>query len=326
MKTIQVLFTGGTIGMRRDDRGVAVPGVTGAEIFAAIPDLAEICHVQAEDWASLPSCQMTPDRMWALYQRVQQAVADPAISGVVITHGTDTLEETAYFLDLLVDSPKPIVVTGAMRTQSELSWDGPANLAAALRVAASDQAAGYGTMVVVGETILAAAEATKTHTEDLGTFQSPNFGPLGIVDNGKVLFYRRPFMQQHIPAPRLEERVDLIKMVAGADDRFFRFSVDSGAKGIVLEALGRGNVPPAVVPGVAYAQDHGVPVVLVSRCLRGRVLNTYGYEGSGDQLRRLGVIFADHLVGQKARIKLMLALGYTQDYAQIKEIFEAGRY
>lgn len=326
MKTIHLLFTGGTIGMRRDERGVAVPGVTGEEIVASAGNLGQSCRVVSEDWAQLPSCQMTPERLWALYRRVREVVADPRVSGVVITHGTDTLEETAYFLDLLVDTEKPIVVTGAMRTQSELSWDGPANLAAAVRVAASDDARGYGTMVVLNETILAAAEATKTHTEDLGTFQSPNFGPLGIVDNGRVLFYRRPYVQQHIPAERVEEQVDLFKMATGMNDRLLRYAVDSGSRGIVLEALGRGNVPPAVVPGVAYAQEKGVPLVLVSRCLRGRVLNTYGYEGSGDELRSLGAIFADHLPGQKARIKLMLALGYTQDRDKIQALFEGGRY
>lgn len=311
--------------MKKDYRGVSVPGLKVDEIVGAA-ELGHICKVEVDEWGSIPSGHMTVEKLWDLSERIRDYLDKPHIAGVVVTHGTDTLEETAFFLDLLIESEKPIVVTGAMRSQSELSWDGPSNLASAVRVALSPSARNYGTMVVLNETILAAAEANKTHTDELGTFQSPNFGPLGIVDNGQVLFYRRPFMNHFVPATRVESKVDLFKMGIGMDDRLIRYAVDSGAKGIVLEAFGRGNIPPGVVPGVAYAGEKGVPVVVASRCLKGRVLNTYGYEGSGDQLRRLGAIFADQLSGQKARIKLMLALGCTNDVSKIKEIFEEGRY
>jgi L-asparaginase len=306
--------------------GAAVPALSGEQLIATVTGLQPDIQVQATDYARLPGPHVTPKVMWDLTQVVRGALADPDVAGVVLTHGTDTLEETAYFLELLLDSEKPVVLTGAMRSASELGFDGPANLRDAILVAASPAARGRGVLVCLNEQILAASEATKTHTEEAGTFQSPNFGPLGIVDMGKVLFYRQPVFRQRIAPTWLEDRVDLFKMYAGADERFLRYAVDTGAKGIVIEALGRGNVPPAVVPGIAYAIDQGLPVVITSRALRGRVLDTYGYEGAGKGLRQLGVIFADHLSSPKARLKLMLALGVTRDLGELRRCFEEGRY
>lgn len=326
-KVVQVIFTGGTISMEVDPAlGAAVPTRSGQQILASVPYLDGHIEARVLDYAQLPGPHMTPKIMWDLTATVRRCLEDPAIDGVVVTHGTDTLEETAYFLGLLLDSEKPVVFTGSMRNASELGYDGPANLRDAILVAASPAARGMGVLVCLNEQILAAAEATKTHTEEAGTFQSPNFGPLGIVDQGRVLFYRRPIFPQTIPATRVEERVDLFKMYAGADDRFIRYAVETGSRGLVIEALGRGNVPPAVVPGIAYAIEKGLPVVITSRALRGRVLDAYGYEGAGKGLRQMGAVLADHLNSQKARIKLMLALGAAEGPAQVREVFEAGRY
>lgn len=325
--TIQIIFTGGTISMEIDPHvGAAVPTLSGQQILSTVTHLDERVHCRSYDYGQLPGPHVTPQIMWHLAGVIRQHLADPMVTGLVVTHGTDTLEETAYFMDLVLDTEKPVVFTGAMRNASELGFDGPANLRDAILVAAAPAAQGMGVLVCLNETILAAAEATKTHTEEQGTFQSPNFGPLGIVDNGRVLFYRRPVLRQTIPAQRLEEPVDLFKMYAGADDRLLRYAVDTGSKGLVIEALGRGNVPPAVVPGIAYALDKGLPVVITSRAVRGRVLDTYGYEGAGRSLRQMGVIFADHLNSQKARIKLMLALGATHDPSKVRGFFEEGRY
>ena len=306
--------------------GAAVPALGGKEILATVDHLDPSIRIRTYDFGQYPGPHMTPAIMWDLAHLVRRFLADPAIDGVVITHGTDTLEETAYFLELLIDSPKPVVFTGSMRNASELGYDGPANLRDAIAVAACPAAQGLGVLVCLNEQILAASEATKTHTEEAGTFQSPNFGPLGIVDMGKVLLYRRPIFRRHVPATQLVGPIDLFKMYTGADDRFLRYAVDTGARGLVIEALGRGNVPPAVVPGIAYAREKGLPVVLTSRALRGRVLDAYGYEGAGKRLRQLGVIFADHLNSQKARLKLMLVLGVTGDPAEIRSFFEEGRY
>ncbi|MDF2628130.1 MAG: L-asparaginase [Symbiobacteriaceae bacterium] len=326
-KTILIIFTGGTISMQIDPKvGAAVPTLSGQQILATVSHLDPHITTRVLDYGQLPGPHVTPQIMWDLAQVVRGQLADPSIDGVVITHGTDTLEETAYFLDLVLDSEKPVVVTGAMRNASELGFEGPANLRDSILVAACDDAQGLGVLVCMNEQILAASEATKTHTEEAGTFQSPNFGPLGIVDSGRVLFYRRPILSETIPATRVEDRVDLFKMYTGADDRFIRFAVDSGSQGLIIEAMGRGNVPPAAAAGIEYALSKGLPVIITSRALRGRVLDSYGYEGAGKRLRNAGVIFGDFLNSQKSRIKLMLALGATHDPAKVRRYFEEGHY
>jgi L-asparaginase len=241
---------------------------------------------------------------------------------VVVTHGTDTLEETAYLLDLTVASEKPVVFVGAMRNSSEIGWDGPSNLLAAGRVASSEAARGLGVLVVMNETILAAGEATKTHTESFDSFQSPDFGPLGVVDKGEVIIRRSSLNRLHIATEKIAEPVWLLKTAAGFDSTLIDACLDAGAKGLVIEALGRGNIPPDSVRGIERALSENVAVVLTSRCLRGRVYESYGYAGGGKHLRNLGVIFADFLNGQKARIKLALALGLTDDPSEIRALLE----
>lgn len=324
---VRLIATGGTISMRVDAAaGGNVPQLTGREIVGTVPGIDRVARLEVEEFGRFPGPHMTPERMWELRARVLAAIAD-GVDGVVVTHGTDTIEETAYLLDRALPPEVPVVITGAMRSSSELSWDGPLNLMSAVRVAASPEARGRGTMVVMDERIIEGAEVVKTHTEESGTFASPNWGPLGLTDKGHVLFYRdsrrRPTLSPEAPATP----VDLVKVVAGADSRLLDASRESGARGIVLEALGRGNVPPAVVPGVRRWTEAGRPVVVTSRSQRGRVLDTYAYEGGGHQLREMGAIFADHLTGQQARIELMLALGvYGGDVERVRAVIEAGRY
>jgi L-asparaginase len=239
----------------------------------------------------------------------------------VITHGTDTLEETAFLLDLTLDGDKPVVFCGAMRTVSEPGWDGPANLLAAVRTAVDPQAAGRGVLIAVGEEIHAAAEATKWHTQSLAAFRSAH-GPLGVVERGHVLFQRPPFRRARLPARHLVSEVDLHTMATGVDDALLRASVARGARGLVLAATGCGNVPPSVLPGLRAALASRIPVVMVSRCAEGRVVAAYGYEGGGKMLRELGVIFGQDLPGAKARIKLMVALGVTSELETIRAWFE----
>lgn len=324
---VLLLATGGTISMQRDAaRGGAVPRLTGAEILATLPGVEEVARVEVREFGRYPGPHMTIDRMWELRAAILQALAED-YAGVVVTHGTDTIEETAYLLDRSIGDGKPVVITGAMRNSSELSWDGPANLMAGIEVAVAPESRGRGTMVVMDEEIVQGAEVVKTHTEAAGTFRSPNWGPLGVTDKGRVLFYResrrKPTLAPHVPAVP----VDLVKIVAGMDARLLEASLDTGARGIVLEALGRGNVPPDVVPGVRRWTEAGRPVVITSRSLRGRVLDTYAYPGGGHELREMGAIFADHMTGQQARIELMLAIGvHGGDVEAIRNVVEAGRY
>ncbi|MDP3830696.1 MAG: asparaginase, partial [Ignavibacteriaceae bacterium] len=170
--------------------------------------------------------------------------------------------------------------------------------------------------------INAASEVTKTHTDDIETFHSLDFGALGFVQNNRVIFNRLPRKLEILETEKIENKVDLIKCYAGMDDKFFRFSADGGTKGIVVEALGVGNVPPQAFEGIKYAVEKGIPVVLVSRCPAGETLDIYGYPGAGKWLHQMGVIFADYLNGQKARIKLMLALGKATDLSTLKKLFE----
>jgi L-asparaginase len=322
-RCVHVLFTGGTISMRIDPgTGAAVPALSGEEIVARVHGLRKEARLTLEDYARLPGPHVTPEWMWLLKERVAALVADPTVDGVVVTHGTDTIEETAFLLDLTLATDKPVVFCGAMRTVSEPGWDGPANLMTAVRTAVHPDARGRGVLVAVGEQVHAAAEATKWHTQSLGAFRSPR-GPIGILDRGQVVFQRPPFRDRPVPVPSLVTPVDLHTMAAGVDDALLRASLARGARGIVLEATGCGNVPPAAMPGVRAALDARVPVVLVSRCAEGRVTPAYGYDGGGQMLRELGVIFGADLPGQKARIKLMVCLGATSNVAEIRDLFES---
>lgn len=328
-KRIAIIFTGGTISMKVDTRlSAAVPSLSGEEIMSLVTSIDEAADTEIYNFSTLPSPSMCPQMMYELSEKISEFIDRDDIDGVVVTHGTDTLEETAYFLDLACNTNKPIVVVGAMRNGSELNYDGPSNLSSAVIVAASDKARGKGVLVVMNDQINSAIEVTKTHTLSLDTFKSLEFGPLGIVDQNKVLFYRESVHErQFIPGKNIDKTVEVIKIVAGSDSRYINYLVDNElTDGLVIEAMGRGNVPPAVVEGITKAINHNIPVVLVSRCPMGRVLDSYGYYGGGKSLRNLGVIFGGNLNGQKARIKLLLALCNSFDYDKIKQLFEGDSY
>jgi L-asparaginase len=321
-KRVHVLFTGGTISMRIDPgTGAAVPALSGPEIVARVPGLEKEAELILEDYSRLPGPHVTPHWMWRLKDRVREIVEEASVDGVVVTHGTDTLEETAFLLDLTVPGSKPIVFCGAMRTVSELGWDGPANLMTAVRAAVHPGSSGRGVLVAVGEEILAASEATKWHAQHLLAFRSP-LGPLGILDRGQIVYGRPAFRPPLLPSSRLVSEVDLHVMAAGVDDALLRASLARGARGLVIEATGAGNVPPSVLPGLRAALSAPVPVVLVSRCAEGRVAPAYGYEGGGQRLRDMGVVFGGEMPGPKARIKLMVALGLTSDLHELRRLFE----
>lgn len=319
---VHVLFTGGTISMRVDPgTGAAMPALSGEEIVSKVPGLKKEARLTLEDYARLPGPHVTPHWMWRLKERVGEVLADETVDGVVLTHGTDTLEETAYLLDLTLASPKPVVFCGAMRTVSEPGWDGPANLLAAVRASVHPASAGRGVLIAVGEQVHAAAEATKWHSQSLAAFRSPH-GPLGAIDRGRIVYHRPAFRAAVLPARRLVSEVDLHTMAAGVDDALVRASLTRGARGLVLEATGCGNVPPAVLPAVRAALAQRIPVVLVSRCAEGRLAPAYGYEGGGRMLKEMGLIFGQELPGPKARIKLMVALGVSEEPADVRRMFE----
>jgi L-asparaginase len=321
---IPILFTGGTISMRHDpSAGGAVPSLSAREILAATRGVEAIAEVAVEEWGAFPGPHMTVERMWALRSRIASLLARQDVRGVVVTHGTDTMEETAYLTARSVAAEKPVVFTGAMRNASELGWDGPANLMDAVRVAASEDAQGYGAMVVMGGRIFSALDVTKVHTHLLDAFESPGLGPVGVLDDGAVIF-RRALP----PAPALLEPdapaapVDIVLASAGGDARLLDASRGS-ARGVVVAAMGRGNVPPPMAEGIGRWVDDGKPVVIASRAGRGRVGHTYGYPGGGRRLFEMGAIFAGSRRPQQARIEVMLALGAGLDVPAIRELFES---
>jgi L-asparaginase len=307
---IVLVFTGGTISMRYNaEAGGAIPALAGKDILELVPELSAIADLEIDEFGGFPGPHMTTERMWELRERIQKHVERPDVEAVVVTHGTDSLEESVYLVARSLASEKPIVFTGAMRTSSALGWDGPANLGSAVRVAASDEARGFGVLVVMGDRVYAGLDVTKVHTHMLDAFESPGLGPLGVVDDGRVIFRRAiPSPCDVVDAPRLGGPVDIVYAYAGADARLLDASRAVG-QGIVVAGMGRGNVPPAMVPGIERWLNDGKPVVITSRALRGRVGPTYGYPGGGRRLHELGAILAGSRRPQQARIDLMLALG-----------------
>jgi len=324
LKNILVVFTGGTFSMKIDkETKAAIPHFHGDELIKMIPEAVNLANISVYEYGNFPGPHITPEKMLDLSNKLKDFIKEDDIDGVIITHGTDTLEETAYFLDLTIKIKKPIVIIGAMKTSSEPEWDGPRNLIDAIHLCNNSNSRGMGVLVCLNGEINAASEVTKTHTEDMETFRSLDFGFLGFVNKGKVVYNRLPRKLETFETEKINTNVDLIKVYAGMDDKFFKYAADSGAEGIVVEAMGVGNVPPAVFEGIKYAvEKKNIPTVLVSRCPAGETLDIYGYPGAGKWLKQIGVIFSDYLNGQKARIKMMICLGITKDLKELRKMFE----
>lgn len=318
---ILCLVTGSTISMKRGPMvGGAVPSLKGQDFLALLPRIEH--QVVFEEFTNLPSSHLTIAMVTDLIRRVESRLQLPEVAGVVLTHNADTLEETAYLLDLALTTTKPVVITGAMRTANAAGYDGIANLASAIRVAGSEAAQDHGVLVVFNEQIFSAAEAQKVHAQYLGAFAAPSTGPLGSTASGTPIFFHRVLRRQSIPFVRLEEQVDLLTATQGGDDRLLRASIETGARGLVIEALGSGRVPPWWLPLLQNARARGIPVVLASRTGAGDLGDEHGYVGAYHDLRRLGCLFAPGLNGPKARAKLMLALGAVKSADEVRQFFE----
>jgi L-asparaginase len=286
-----------------------------------IPEAFKLAAIETFDFGKYPGPHVTPELMLQLSKKIREFLSAKKYDGVIVTHGTDTLEETAYLLDLTIKTETPIVVIGSMKNSSEPDWDGPGNLLNAIHICLSDSSKNLGVLVCLHGEINAASEVTKIYSDEVDTFKSLDFGSLGFVQYGKVTYNRLPRMLEHIDTDKVNPNVDLLTVYAGMNEKFFKFSADSGVDGLVVEALGIGNVPPAAFEGVKYVIENNIPVVLVSRCPAGETDNIYSYPGAGKHLHNLGVMFTDFLNGQKARIKLMLALGKTKNIDELRKIF-----
>lgn len=306
MKKILVLHTGGTIAMSEDLETKAVSTEKHNPLLDLPTDVDQELELMVEDFFYIPSPHMTPEHMLMLKNRILLSLAE-GIDGVVITHGTDTLEETAYFLDITIGDKLPIVLTGAMRSSNEIGSDGLYNYLTAVRVAASHEAHNKGTLVVMNDEIHTARYVTKTHTTNVATFRTPTFGPIGLVNKHHVSFYQQLLTTHTIDISSVEGRIPIVKAYAGMDTSILDLLTNQ-IDGLVIEALGAGNLPPQTIPAIDNLIAEGIPLVLVSRCFNGIAEGVYNYEGGGIQLEEKGVLFCNGLNSQKARIKLMVAL------------------
>jgi L-asparaginase len=305
---VVVITTGGTIAMKDMGGGGAVPAVSVGDLLTDKPaDLAEL-EIQVEEFSNLPSCHLTVEQLWQLQKTVSDRLDRLFIRGVVITHGTDTLEETAYLLDYTIPIDKAVVVTGAMRTYDQEGYEGIHNLWNAIRVAAAPESDARGALVVINDEIHAARYVTKVGTHDGSAFESPAWGPMGRIYGDKVV-WGWSLKRDSLPVRGISDNVHLVTAAAGASDLLLRHLVERRVRGIVIEGLGAVRVPPWWMPTIREATAAGIAVVVASRTTRGYTHDTYAYEGAYKDLEAAGVIFAEGLSAAKARIRLMCALG-----------------
>jgi L-asparaginase len=320
-----ILATGGTIagtGQSATQSGYTAGQVSIEAMIAAVPELAAFARVQGEQVANVGSQDMTFAIMIELAMRINALFSANAVDGVVVTHGTDTMEETAYFLNLTVNSKRPVVLTGAMRPFTAISADGPLNLYNAVAVAADRDAAGRGTLVVMNDRIHSAHSLTKSNTSSVETFISPINGLIGTANYGTAEFFRRPFRKHTFHSEFSLQgifalpRVDIIYACADMPSDLIDCSVEKGARGIVIAGDGNGNMNAATVEQAARAAKRGILIVRSSRVPTGKVGRNV--EIDDDRMRFL---VSDELNPPKARILLMLALIKTRSLEEIQQLF-----
>lgn len=320
MATVAVIFTGGTISMRHDPlAGGNVPSLGGAALLATVPELARVADLVPIDLGLTPASHLQFAALFAIDQAIEDALARPDVDGAVVVQGTDAIEETALFYDLLHAGSKPIVVTGAMRSASQPGYDGPRNLTDAVRVAASPEVgvADVGAVVVLDGSIEAADDVTKTHASAFDTFRCLNRGSLGTVgEDGRIQIESRG-PRRHLTTTAAATRVFLVTATVATDGTPISALHAAGADGFVVAATGAGNTDPSLLAAAEAAMADGLPVVLVTRCPTGPAGVGYAFPGGGATWQRAGALFAGHLTGPKARIALALGLGAGLDRDQL---------
>jgi len=306
---VVVVTTGGTIAMKYDPAsGGVVPAVSGKDLIEAVPGLDKIAEIEAIDFCNIDSSQMTPDIWRGLSARVATILERTDVRGVVVTHGTDTMAEGAFFLETTLQSEKPVVFVGAMRSASDLSPDGPANIYNAVVQVCSPHAGRWGVTVTMNQYINSARHVYKDDTTNVQTFDSGGYGYLGYIVDDRVIPLNDVVSKKKLPLPRSLPEVPLFYTYAGDDGRFLRYAVDHGSKGLVVAGVGAGNVNKAVFEAIQYAIGKKIPVVVASRVRYGGVYPLYGDEGGGSSLVKAGALLAGDLSPYKARLLLMIAL------------------
>jgi L-asparaginase len=322
-KNIAIVSTGGTIEMLPGHRGMHIvdhhnPLPIGGEV---VPPGVKVEHIR---FCSIPSPHITPEIMAKLCLKLEEIASSGRYHGIVVTHGTDTLEETAFLADIYHKGTIPVVFTAAMRSQAEMGVDGPRNVRGAILTASKHEVHKLGVTVVLNDEIHSAGRVTKTYTSNVSSFASPGYGPLGFVDQDRVLLQRKPLCRIQLPECKLKlnHKVGLVRIAAGMGAREIRYSVKCGDDALVVEAFGRGNVPPDVSEAVEYAVEQGTIVCITSRCYIGRVLGVYNYTGGGADLEQKGAILSGDMQGHKLRLLLMASLGIGMGRNNISKMLE----
>jgi L-asparaginase len=324
MIRVVVLATGGTIGSHFSaEHGAVIAGVKGEELVRNLGHFSPTVDVVTEQYCNVGSFLFTLELAFDIVKRADLLLQDAEVTGVVVTCGTDTMEEIAYLADLVVTSDKPIVFTGAQRHSGLPDSDGPRNLRNAILVAASREAKGLGAVIVFEDEIHAARDATKMHSSRVGTFASAEHGKLGEIDDAAVVVSRRTIRQRPVLLTAIETRVDLVKACMGADGRFIDYAVETGSRAFVVEAFGRGNTTLAMTEAVGRAVKRGTLVAVASRSPQGRVAPTYTGGGGGHDLMQVGAVFAGDLSGPKTRVLLSVLLGAGLSLGEVREGVES---
>ncbi|BCS88849.1 asparaginase [Pseudodesulfovibrio sediminis] len=323
---IVVFFTGGTIGMAPTEgvTGVA-PGGNFEKLLNQFKPQDCAVGLRPVLWSDKPSPHMTPEDMFRLARNVETVLEEPSVLGAIILHGTDTLAETAYMCDLVIESDKPVILTGSMRYYSESGYDGIRNLTNAVRACLLPLPTSLGACIMMTDRIFAAREAVKVNSLNVDAFESREAGIIGYVAGDSVILARprsTPTPRHKISPKTLVTDVTLLAAYTGMDRSLIDHAKATGTRGIVIEGFGAGNIPPEAVSGLEACMDAGIPVVLSTRCIEGGVWPIYGYPGGGADLKNKGVIMCGRLGGPKARIRLMCALGMTTDMEEIRALFD----
>lgn len=306
--TVVVISTGGTIASTDEAGDGASPSLSGADLVASVPGLNEVTDVILDDFANIPSPHFTIGQMHELSEHIATYDSDPDISGIVVTHGTDILEETAYFVDRTYDGATPVVFTGAMRNPSVASPDGPANLLTAVLTAADEGSSGLGVLVAFNDRIHASRHVTKVHSMNLDTFQSPEFGPLATRDEGRIQWHTTVERTRAVEIRPARLTNDVAAVFVTADMHPGRIPRSSECRAVVLAATGAGHIPPGIIDPLEQLAEADVPLVATTRCPAGRLARrTYDFYGSEATLRDMGCYYSKRNL-QKARIDTIVGI------------------
>lgn len=319
---VRILSTGGTIASTSggDDEGKS-PSKSGDDLVEAVPELADYADLEVTEISQVSGFGMDFEKMEATARAAEEAAGE-GVGGLVVTHGTDTMEETAYYLDLVTDLDVPIALTGAQRPFDQVGTDGPPNLLAAVRTVTDDRISG-GVYLTFNDAVHAAREVTKSHTSKLETFASPETGPVGeFTPDGLRLLDEPGPRAVEMPGHEVDAEIAIVTNAAGVDGRPVERAVEDGADGIVVAGTGLGNATGPLGRTIVETLADGVPVVITSRCYAGSVAGLYGGDGGGRTLEDAGVIQGGDLPAWKTRVKLALAVTHADDLDGVRAYFE----